>query len=174
MSRVALRALGSCSLVLLLVGCTGNGGTGDAGGGNVLPCDGGEITLDVTAPECLWAPDHKMVLFSLDDIHATATGGCSMPTITVVGVTDNQPASGGGQGSTIPDYTYNSTGVCLRSEREGTSSTPRIYTVTLQATDGVTTVQESVEVTVAHGQNGARCDLVDSSRIVDDGDSRCN
>ncbi|HEY1955190.1 MAG TPA: hypothetical protein VGH28_06245 [Polyangiaceae bacterium] len=171
MSRVLLTAS-----ALLLVACSGNGtgGTGDSGTGNVIPCDGGSITLDVTAPDCLWAPDHKMVLFTLDDIHATVTGSCGAPTLSIVSVTSNQPALGGGQGAASPDYSFNSSGVCLRSEREGTSSDPRVYTITVAASDGNVTVQQSVEVTVAHDQSDPKCPAVDSSRVVDDGDPRCN
>lgn len=174
MSRVLLAASSSCLLVLSLAACSGNGGGADGGGGNVIPCDGGSITLDVTAPDCLWAPDHKMVLFTLDDIHATVTGTCGTPSVSIVGVTDNQPALGGGQGDTAPDYTYNPTGVCLRAERQGTSSDPRVYTILVAATDGNVTVEKSVDVTVGHDQSRDHCALVDSSRIVDDGDSRCN
>src|SRR6185312_362125 len=132
-----LAASSSCLLVLSLAACSGNGGGTDGGGGNVIPCDGGSITLDVTAPDCLWAPDHKMVLFT-------------------------------------PDYTYNPTGVCLRAERQGTSSDPRVYTILVAATDGNVTVEQSVNVTVGHDQGRDHCAAADSSRVVDDGDSRCN
>ncbi len=176
MQRVGLGASASCSLLLLVAACSPNGGgTADGGGGgNVLPCDGGELTLDVTAPSCLWAPDHKMVLFTKEDLQVTATGGCSVPTVSIVSVTSNQPATGGGQGNAAPDYTYNASGVCLRSEREGTQSTPRVYTITFEATDGNFAVEKSVDVTVDHAQNGTPCPLVDSSRVVADDDARCN
>ena len=174
MQRVTLGALASCSLLVLVAACSPNGGgTGD-GGVNVLPCDGGELTLDVAAPSCLWAPDHKMVLFTKDDLQVTATGGCAVPTVSIVSVTSNQPATGGGQGNAAPDFTYNGSGVCLRSEREGTQSTPRIYTITFEATDGNFAVEKSVDVTVDRSQNGTRCPLVDSTRVVADDDSRCN
>ena len=158
MRRVALKAAAPCFFLIAVAACSPNGsggGTGDAG--NTATCDGGSVTLTVDVPDCLWAPDHKMVLLSLDDVHATVTGSCALPTVSIVGVTSNQPDTGGGQGNFTPDYTFNSTGVCLRSERQGTSDPPRIYTIT-----------------VGHSQNGGRCALVDSSRIVDDGDPRCN
>jgi hypothetical protein len=161
-------------LVLSLVGCSGINGGADGGSGNVIPCDGGSVTLEVTAPQCLWAPNHKMVLFTLDDIHATVTGSCGTPSLSIVSVTSNQPALGDGQGAASPDYTFNSSGVCLRSEREGRSPGPRVYTVTVEATDGNVSVQQSVQVTVGHDQDGVACPLVDSSRLVDDGDPRCN
>lgn len=177
MRRVALKAAAPCFFLIAFAACSpngsgGGGGTGDAG--NTATCDGGTVTLTVDVPDCLWAPDHKMVLISLDDVHATVTGSCALPTVSIVGVTSNQPDTGGGQGNFTPDYTFNSTGVCLRSERQGTSDPPRIYTITVEATDGTTTVDQSFQVTVGHSQSGGRCALVDSSRIVDDGDPRCN
>ena len=83
-----------------------------------------------------------MVLFTLSDVTATVTGSCSLPTLKVIGVTSNQPVNGGGSGNTTPDYTFNSTGVCLRSERCGTLDTPRVYTITFEATDGNVSVTQ--------------------------------
>ncbi len=157
-----------------MVACSPNGGSADAGSGTTAECDGGTISLEVSAPSCLWAPDHAMVLFTLSDVTATVTGSCPLPTLKVIGVTSNQPDNGGGSGNTTPDYTFNSTGVCLRSERCGTSATPRVYTITFEATDGNVSVTQSVNVVVDHSQDGASCSLVDSSRIVADGDPRCN
>ena len=167
--------------ILSLVGgiaCSPNGSGGGGGGddaGNTVPCaDGGTVTLDVSGPSCLWAPDHKMVLYTLADVTAETTGSCTVPQLSIVGVTSNQPATGGGSGNFAPDYTFNSTGLCLRSERDGTSSDPRIYTITFQATDGNITVQKSIEVFVDHSQNGSACPATDPSRIVADNDPRCN
>lgn len=153
---------------------SGGGGSGDDAG-NTVPCaDGGTVTLNVSGPSCLWAPDHKMVLFTLADVTAETTGSCTVPQLSIVGISSNQPATGSGSGNFSPDYTYNSTGLCLRSERDGTSSDPRVYTITFQATDGNVTVQKSIEVFVDHSQDGTACPATDPSRIVADNDPRCN
>ncbi len=51
-------------------------------------------------PTCLWAPNHKMVLYQLGaDLQATATDTCDpQPKLSVAGVTSDQPVSGGGSG----------------------------------------------------------------------------
>src|SRR3954468_11088551 len=119
MRRLILTLLGSC-LMVGGVACSPNGSGGGNGGGddagNTVPCaDGGTVTLNVTGPSCLWAPDHKMVLFTLADVTAETTGSCTVPQLSIVGITSNQPATGGGSGNTTPDYSFNSTGLCLRS-----------------------------------------------------------
>lgn len=160
-----------------LLGCSGGLGGADAGDAGVPTpdCDGGAITITSNIPSCMWAPDHSMVLFDLSDLNVTATGTCTVPALSIVSVSSNQPALGGGQGNFTPDYTFNSTGVCLRSEREGTSSTDRVYTITVQATEGALTVDQAINVTVPHDQSGSpKCPSVDPSRVVVDGDPRCN
>jgi hypothetical protein len=177
MRRLQTAILG-LSLVAGGLACSPNGGGGGGSGddgGNTVPCaDGGTVTLNVTGPSCLWAPDHKMVLYTLSDVTAETTGSCTVPSLSIVGITSNQPATGSGSGNFSPDYTFNSTGLCLREERDGTSSDPRIYTITFQATDGNITVQKSIEVFVDHSQDGVACPSTDPSRIVGEDDPRCN
>lgn len=158
-----------------LFGCSGALTSPD--GGTVTTtdpaCTGGSLTISSDIPSCMWAPDHSMVLFNVNDITVSASGGCTAPKLSIVGVTSNQPPVGGGQGEFTPDYTFNSTGVCLRSEREGTS-TDRIYSITVQVTDGTVTVDQVINVTVPHDQGEMTCPSVDPSRVVSDGDPRCN
>ena len=172
------RVISVLFMVGSLAGCLGGLGGTDAGGDAGVPtpdCDGGSITITSNIPSCMWAPDHSMVLFDLSDITITATGTCTAPTLSIVGVTSNQPALGGGQGNFSPDYTWNSSGVCLRSERQGTSKTDRIYSITVQATEGTLTVEQVITVTVPHDQGGStKCPSVNPSRVVADGDPRCN
>ncbi len=91
------------------------------------------ILINVTAsPNALWPPDHKMVPVTVSALAIDA--GDASPTITITGVTSNQPVNGDGDGNTSPDWEI--TGpltVNLRSERSG--SQDRIYTITIQATD---------------------------------------
>jgi hypothetical protein len=181
MRRLISTLLGSC-LMVGGVACSPNGGGGGSGddsgvvttsdGATTVQCDGGTITFQVDGPSCIWPPDHKMVLFTLDDVTATTTGNCALPTLKIIGVTSNQPESGGGSGNTSPDYSFNSTGVCLRAERDGTCKEARVYTITFEATDGNINVTNTVNVVVNHSQNG--CANTDPSRVVADGDPRCN
>lgn len=155
--------------VFALVSCFGCSNT------NTMKCDGGELTLTVTAPDCLAAPNHKMVLFELGkDVDVEVTGSCTTPTLAITNVTSNQPALGGGQGNASPDIMVGNSSVCLRSERQGTSADDRVYTITVQATDGVTTVSQDVKVRVQHDSSGGKCPNVDPSRIVSDDDTRCH
>jgi hypothetical protein len=127
-------------------------------------------------PPCLWAPDHKLVLYELGTtLSAHATDICDpSPIVTIANVTSNQPALGGGQGNFAPDVFFGQKAFCVRSEREGTSAAPRQYTVTVQAEDFAgNKTQRSVSIAVPHDQGGAKCPLVDPSRVVEDGDPRC-
>jgi hypothetical protein len=171
MQRV-IPALVTSLLVGGSVACSS--GLGGSDGGVPTVCDSGTISITSNIPSCMWAPNHDMVLFDLNDISVTTTGGCTAPTLSIIGVTSNQPALGGGQGHFSPDYTFNSTGVCLRSERQGTSSGDRVYSITVQATDGTTTIDQVIQVTVPHDQSGTKCAQVDSSRVVAPNDPRCN
>jgi hypothetical protein len=173
MRRLISALIGSC-LVVGGVACSPNANNPDGGNTVTTDCgDGGSVTLTVNAPSCLWPPDHEMVLFTLNDVTATSTD-CNLPTLSVVSVTSNQAEHHHGSGQTWPDYTFNSTGVCLRAEREGCSKDPRVYTITFEATDGNTSVQQSVQVVVEHDQNGVACPPIDPSRIVGENDPRCN
>src|SRR5580765_8499338 len=171
MRRSIPTLLGLC-LMVGPVACSPNGsGDPDSGvttgdGATTVQCDGGTMTFQIDGPSCLWPVDHKMVLFTLDDVTATTTGSCTLPTLKIIGVTSNQPENGGGSGDTSPDYTFNSSGVCLRAERDGTSChTPRIYTITFEATDGTVSVTNTVNVVVNHSQNGQKCPSTQSREV---------
>jgi hypothetical protein len=175
MRRLQTAILGMC-LVAGGFACSPNGsGDPDSGvttgdGATTVQCDGGSMTFTVSGPSCIWPVDHNMVLFTVNDITATTTGNCTLPTLKIIGVTSNQPEHGGGSGNTEPDYTFNDTGVCLRAERDGTCHSDRVYTVTFEATDGNVSVTNNVQVTVAHS---ASCEST-KAREVGEGDSRCN
>jgi hypothetical protein len=177
MRRFLTAVLGTC-LVAGGFACSPNnsGGGDDSGvvttgdGQTTVQCDGGTMTFQVTGPSCLWPVDHKMVLLTLADITATTTGNCTLPTLKIIGVTSNQPENGGGSGDTSPDYTFNSTGVCLRAERDGTCRDSRVYTITFEATDGNISITNTVDVVVNHSDN---CQSTKSREVGED-DPRCN
>ena len=176
MRCLSTAVLGMC-LVAGGLACSpnGSGGGDDSGvttsdGATIVQCDGGTMTFQVTGPSCIWPPDHKMVLFTLDDITATTSGNCALPQLKIIGVTSNQPEHGGGSGNSEPDYTFNSTGVCLRAERDGTCHGSRIYTITFEATDGNVSVTNTVDVVVNHSQS---CEGTKDREVGED-DPRCN
>ncbi len=128
------------------------------------------------APTCIWPPDHKMALFGLGNgltVHVTDTCDTA-PTFKIVSVTSNQPVLGGGSGSTAPDVLFGDHAFCVRSEREGTVSTPRVYTVVIEAKDASgNKTSQTVTVEVGHDQGGDKCAKVPSTRVVADDDPRC-
>jgi hypothetical protein len=110
-----------------------------------------------------------------DGLNATATDVCDpAPKIEVVGVTSNQPPTGGGSGNTTADVLFGKRAFCVNAERAGTVSTPRVYTVTVRATDASgNSATKDVTISVPHDQAGPGCTAVDPSRVVDDSDPRC-
>ena len=133
------------------------------------------LTPSVDLP-CLWAPDHKMVLFELGtNLTASTSDVCDpAPKVSIASVTSNQPALGGGQGAFSPDVSFGKKGFCVRAERQGTNPAPRIYTVNVESVDlAGNRTTKSVSIHVNHDQAGVHCPRVDGSRVVEDADSRC-
>jgi hypothetical protein len=133
------------------------------------------LTISAT-PDCMWAPNHKMVLYELGkQLGFTVSDTCDPATVvTIVGVTSDQPDLGGGQGSFTPDILFGKKGLCLRSEREGTVSSDRLYTITVQAVDNFNNVAtKKVIVRVPHDEGGAGCPKIDPTRLTDASDPRC-
>lgn len=146
---------------------------------NIQVVDTTPPTIDTltVAPPCVWPPNHDFVLYQLGaglSAHATDICDPSPIPIDVVGVTSNQPASGGGQGTAGPDTLFGKKAFCIRAERQGTSKSPRVYTVTVQATDASGNAsQRSVVIRVAHDQSGTKCQNIPKSRVVSADDPRC-
>jgi probable HAF family extracellular repeat protein len=102
----------------------------------------------------LWPPNHKFV-----PIHIL---GISDPdnhplTITVTGVTENEPVNGPGDGNTSPDALLGENGiVLLRAERAG-GGNGRVYRVQFRADDGLGGVcTGSVSVVVPKSMKSGR------------------
>ena len=102
------------------------------------------------SPSVLWPPNHTMreVSISLD-----VSDNCGDETCQITGVASNEAINGQGDGNTDPDWEI--TGpltVDLRAERSGLG-TDRIYTITVECTDGAgNTTESEVTVTVPHDQ----------------------
>jgi hypothetical protein len=115
-------------------------------------CDEIAPTLSVSlSPNTLWPPNHKYVT-----VTATVNANDNFdqnPTITLLGVTSNEPDSGLGNGDKPNDIviidTYH---VDLRAERAGNGN-GRIYTFTYQVTDACgNSTTATATVTVPHNQ----------------------
>ncbi|MCV0401057.1 MAG: VWA domain-containing protein [Nitrosopumilus sp.] len=135
----------------------------DAGGnGNVVEC----VTILVnTPPDCsavaasesiLWPPNHKLVKVTLSG--AVDPDGGDI-TLEVIGVLQDEPTNGLGDGDDSPDAFIDEDSVELRAERSGNGDVKdadgRIYQVSFMATDEVgATCSGSVEIGVPHDKKG--------------------
>ncbi|HEX6131263.1 MAG TPA: multicopper oxidase domain-containing protein, partial [Actinomycetota bacterium] len=135
----------------------------------VLDDDGGSgsdsVEIDVnTPPDCtpvqpspatLWSPNGKLVPVTLAG--ATDADG-DVVTLTVTGVTQDEPVNGKGDGNTAPDAALvpaHSERVELRAERSGKGD-GRVYTIGFGGDDGRGgTCTATKTVSVPHGQSGA-------------------
>jgi hypothetical protein len=90
----------------------------------------------VASEPVLWPPDHKY--------HGIAVDGMTDPdsdpvTITVTGITQDEPANGQGGGNTCPDGQITNGQASVRAERIGTPGIPgngRVYAINFTASDG--------------------------------------
>lgn len=113
-------------------------------------------------PAMLWPPNHKMKTVTIDGI----TDPDADPlTVTVTGITQDEPVKVIGSGDTGPDAVINPDGtVNLRAERTGaTPHNGRVYEISVTATDpdGLS-CERKVNVCVPH-------DMSDPHTCVDDG-----
>ena len=152
--------------------CTG-GHTYSTGGMKTITVtvtddDGGagndSVTIDVnTPPDCtpvtpdqrvLWPPNHSLHVITISG--ATDADGDTV-TLTVDGVTQDEPVNGLGDGDTSPDaflVTGHSDQVELRAERSGTGD-GRVYRIAFTGDDGRGgTCTGVVRVAVPKSQNG--------------------
>jgi hypothetical protein len=132
------------------------------------------VTIDVnTPPDCttvtpspnmLWPANHKLLLVAIGG--ATDADGDTV-TLTIDGVTQDEPLNGLGDGDTSPDATPGgvSNEVNLRAERSGTGD-GRVYRIAFTGDDGRGgTCTGTVLVGVPHDQ-GKGSTPIDSGLIV--------
>jgi hypothetical protein len=107
----------------------------------------------VTAtPNVLWPPNHKMRRIQ---ITVEASDNTGVVTPRIISVTSSEPDRATGSGDTAIDWAIGPgpLDLALRAERSGRSKNGRIYTVTVQATDGSgNSATQSVTVAVPHDQ----------------------
>lgn len=102
----------------------------------------------------LWPPNHKLVPVTISG--ATDPDGDPV-SVTITGVTQDEPLNGLGDGDTSPDAVAGSSSnqVLLRAERSGRGD-GRVYVISFTASDGrAGTCQGSITVGVPHDQSGA-------------------
>jgi len=113
-------------------------------------CEIPVVTLDcsgaVASPGLLWPPNHQLVPISVIDVidpnHGTVT-------VTITGVSQDEPVNGLGDGDTSPDATgVGTANAAVRSERAGNGD-GRVYHITFSATS--TSGSESCTGTVTVG-----------------------
>src|ERR1044071_592086 len=107
--------------------------------------DSDSSIANAVAPNLLWPPNHGMVLIQ---VSADVTDDCSPTTWKIVNVSSNEDANARGSGHTAPDWQIcGDHSVKLRAERAGNGQ-GRVYSITLQATDGGGNVSAPSTVTV--------------------------
>ena len=117
----------------------------------------------------LWPPNHQFVDVSV--VGVTDPDG-DLVTITITGITQDEPLNGGGSGNTCPDATGVGTATAsLRAEREGTGD-GRVYHIAFTGDDGRGgRCASTVTVCVPHDQAGQAC--VDQGPLVDSTGPTC-
>jgi len=131
-------------------------------GGNTVNCSSTVTVVDTippvisnvkATPNLLWPPNHKMVAIA---VTATATDTCGAATWKIISITSSEPVNSTGDGNTSPDWEITGAHTAkVRSERSGVTG-PRVYTITVQATDlsGNVSQPKTVTVTVPHSKSG--------------------
>lgn len=110
------------------------------------PPDCGNATASLTG---LWPPNHKLVPV---EILGVLDPDGDPVTITVTGVTQDEPVVGAGSGNHCPDAVIENDRVMLRAERLGQGN-GRVYEISFRAEDGNGGVCEgTVSVCVGHDQ----------------------
>jgi len=110
-------------------------------------------------PSALWAPNHQFVPIAIMGV--TDPEGDSV-TLTVTGVTQDEPVKGAGSGHTSPDAVIQAGATSVRAERAGTGN-GRVYHLSFTADDGKGgSCTGTVTVDVPHS-------LHKGTTVIDDG-----
>lgn len=123
-----------------------------------------DCSAAVASPSQLWPPNHQFVDVAVNGV--TDPDGDAV-TITITGITQDEPINGLGDGNTCPDATGVGDAVAsLRAERSGKGD-GRVYHVSFTATDDLGgQCQGTVAVCVPHDQGqGHTC--VDEGPLFD-------
>lgn len=113
----------------------------------------------------IWPPRHEWVDIEILDVDDPDGDPVS---ITITGITQDEPVAGHGSGRTSPDGMGIGTSVAhVRAERSGQSDNGRVYEISFEADDGTgNTCNGSVKVCVPHDQ-GQGHECVDDGQLYD-------
>ncbi|MBI4334668.1 MAG: hypothetical protein HY673_25725, partial [Chloroflexi bacterium] len=118
--------------------------------------------LAQASPALLWPPNHKLVPVGITGVTDPDN---DQVTLTVTGVTQDEPVNGLGDGDTSPDAVTQGSNVLLRAERAGNGN-GRVYQVTFTASDGFGgSCTGTVMVCVPRDRGAAGC--VDGGQLHD-------
>jgi len=109
-----------------------NGGAADAFVAKISTLKPPVCSAAHANPAALWSPNHQFV--------PIAVKGVSDPdgnavTITITGVTQDEPVNGKGSGNTSPDAVIQGGNASVRAERDGNGN-GRVYHISFRADDG--------------------------------------
>ena len=122
-----------------------------------LDCSGAAPTVAT-----LWPPNHRLVEVGVQGV--TGPGGAPA-TVTITGVTQDEPVNGLGDGNTAPDAVLDGATAGLRAERSGLGD-GRVYHLAFTASAAARSCQGTVTVCVPHDQGrGSTC--VDQGPLFD-------
>lgn len=112
------------------------------GANGISPCTPIMITNANASPDTLWPPNHKMVPVV---VTLSTSGECGSASCQITSVSSNEPVDTDGDWVITGKLTLD-----LRAERLG-NRTGRIYTITIECTDGSgNTSERKVNVSVTH------------------------
>ena len=114
-------------------------------------------------PAALWSPNHQFVPIAVKGV--TDPDGHAV-TITVTGVTQDEPVNGKGDGNTSPDAVIQDGAASVRAERSGTGN-GRVYHISFRADDDKgDSCTGVVRVGVPHSQ-GKGVTAIDDGQVYD-------
>ncbi len=108
---------------------------------------------------CLWPPNHQMVAVGITGVSDPDNNA----TITITGVTQDEPTNGLGDGDTAIDAVIDGGTVLLRAERSGKGD-GRVYRISFTASDLEGSASGTVKVCVPHSPKKP---AIDSLSIFD-------
>jgi hypothetical protein len=114
-------------------------------------------------PAALWSPNHQFVPIAITGV--TDPSGHAV-TITVTGVTQDEPVNAKGDGNTSPDAVIQSGAASVRAERSGNGN-GRVYQLSFKADNGQGGVcTGAVKVSVPHSM-GKGAIAIDDGQVYD-------
>lgn len=118
----------------------------------------------------IWPPNHKWVDVEILDV--IDPDPCDIVSITITGITQDEPVAGGGSGSTLPDADGIGMSMArLRAERSGLGD-GRVYEISFEATDNRGGVCDgAVQVCVPHSMGRTAGDTTPGRVCIDGGQS---